>query len=230
MSLEILDSDYTSSHAGRPQGIKDNTQRAKIAIGAMALCLLLSIALIISDWAEYNFINRAVVGDIALGEGEANDRRQLIIGGSLIFAIILTAVAFIMWMRRAYFNLHIYNPEYARFSEGWAAGGWFVPFLNWVRPIQIMNDIWDGLQNKIGNTNTISRGIIPVWWMFWVLMTILSRVSSSIFDRIETIEDLYLASYVGFAYDISVLLASITAILVIRKVSQAESKLDEVWD
>lgn len=230
MSLEILDGDYASTSIDRPQDIRENAQRAKIAMGALAICLLLSVGVIISDIAEYNFVNRAVLGNISEGEAEANDQRQLIIGWSLIFTMLLTAIAFIMWMRRAYFNLHIYSREHARFSEGWAAGGWFVPFLNWVRPIQIINDIWDGLQAKMGNTNAVSRGVIPIWWMFWVLMTILGRLYATLIKKVETVEDLYFACYTGFTYDAFLFFGAIAAIMVVHKISQAEQKLDDFWD
>jgi hypothetical protein len=44
--------------------------------------------------------------------------------------------------RRAYRNLPALGAESPRFSSGWAVGAWFVPFLNLVRPKQIMDDIW----------------------------------------------------------------------------------------
>ena len=43
-----------------------------------------------------------------------------------ILAIIII-IFWIQWMRRAYFNLHQLKTPRLQFSEGWAAGGWFVP-------------------------------------------------------------------------------------------------------
>ncbi len=33
-------------------------------------------------------------------------------------------------------------PTERRYGHGWAIGGWFVPILNFWRPMQVVNDVW----------------------------------------------------------------------------------------
>jgi Domain of unknown function (DUF4328) len=47
-----------------------------------------------------------------------------------------------VWIHRAYSNLYLFGAQGLRYSPGWAVGGWFVPFLNLVRPVQVMQEIW----------------------------------------------------------------------------------------
>jgi len=53
----------------------------------------------------------------------------------------ISVITFIMWFRRAYFNLH-QKVNHLSYSEGWAAGSWFVPIINLYRPYQIMKEIY----------------------------------------------------------------------------------------
>src|SRR5215831_12432517 len=54
---------------------------------------------------------------------------------------VITAVVFITWLYSEYRQLDRSNAP-ARFAPGWAIGGWFVPFLNLVRPLQVVEDVW----------------------------------------------------------------------------------------
>ena len=72
-------------------------------------------------------------------------------------ALIVAAFAFLIaWTSRLYRNLRPLGVRRLRFTEGWAIGGWFVPFVNLVRPKQILNDIWRG--------SDPARGDGDDWW------------------------------------------------------------------
>ena len=66
-----------------------------------------------------------------------NDLRVNIIFITETLVYIVSGIMFIRWFRRAYFNLHIVVNNLS-FSEGWAAGYWFIPFANFNRPYRIM--------------------------------------------------------------------------------------------
>jgi len=75
--------------------------------------------------------------------------------GFTLIASVVAAGVFIAWFSRAYKNLRRLGVQNLRYGEGWAIGAWFVPFLNWVRPKQIANDIWRGSE----------RGV-DTWWQW----------------------------------------------------------------
>jgi hypothetical protein len=79
------------------------------------------------------------------------------------------------------------------FAPGWAVGAWPVPFLNLVRPKQIMDTIWRGSDPDRPPVDGFwSNGPVPVlvhlWWavllLSWladrVLVTLLRNGSSSV--------------------------------------------------
>jgi len=73
---------------------------------------------------------------------ESNDLRQLVIAIISMVVALISAVTFIMWFRRAYFNLHSRVSKLS-FTEGWAAGAWFVPIVNLGRPLNIMQELYN---------------------------------------------------------------------------------------
>jgi hypothetical protein len=79
-----------------------------------------------------------------------------------------------MWARRLYANLRSLGVNELRFSEHWAIGGWFVPFLNLVRPKQIVDDIWRA-SDPVRRPEEAwdERPVSPLlhwWWFFWVVL------------------------------------------------------------
>jgi uncharacterized protein DUF4328 len=93
-----------------------------------------------------------------------------------------TAIAFLVWFYRAYANLPALGMEPLDPGAGWAIGGWFVPFLNLVRPKEIMNDIWRGSdpdrpsrRDGFWRTGPVS-GLVHVWWALFLLSLLMDRL------------------------------------------------------
>lgn len=73
----------------------------------------------------------------------------------------------ILWMRRAYWNLHEINMPHLKWSEGWAAGCWFVPIISFFVPFQIMRDIWSKTQLVArGQSMVRDNSLVGWWWTF----------------------------------------------------------------
>ena len=85
-----------------------------------------------------------------------------------VFFVI--AVVFLVWFRRMHVNLRALGEPRTRHSDGWAVGSWFVPFLNFVRPKQIADDIWrrsDPERSRGAITPGAPHGPVPSlihWW------------------------------------------------------------------
>jgi hypothetical protein len=56
-------------------------------------------------------------------------------------AELVCGICFIFWFRVAYGKLERAGGQ-LRFSRGWTIGAWFVPFMSFVRPKKIANDLW----------------------------------------------------------------------------------------
>jgi hypothetical protein len=97
--------------------------------------------------------------------------------GMFIAATVLVC----MWMYRAHANLTALGTQDLDYTSGWAAGAWFVPFLNLVRPFRIMKEIWKGSDmSYMGSTAwkvAPSPSIIGWWWAVWLISNFASNVS-----------------------------------------------------
>ena len=110
---------------------------ARIALGLVALTSIVS--------AVFNADQRELLsGPVSTGELQAAEDRQAVLTLAFFLAVLIAAIFFIAWLRRAYANLRALGVESLRFGTGWAVGAWFVPILNLFRPVQIVNDVWRG--------------------------------------------------------------------------------------
>ncbi len=96
----------------------------------------------------------------------------------------LTTVLLMVWLRRMYRTLTTLGVDATRFAPGWAVGAWIVPFLNFVRPKQMIDEVWRGCDPDAPHTFAASRAApvprtLHFWWGFWVLASVLAVVAGS---------------------------------------------------
>jgi len=73
------------------------------------------------------------------------------------------------------------------FSPGWAIGAWFVPFLNFVRPREIIEESQTTVSSKL------SKGLLNTWWGFfvasWIINVALGRIELQTASRLDSLSD-----------------------------------------
>jgi hypothetical protein len=95
------------------------------------------------------------------------------------FALVVASyIVLIMWLRRAYYNLHQLPNIHPDYSDGWAAGAWFVPFVNFVRPFTIMREVWQDTQRAALGRVTQPSTILNWWWASFILTMVVGRITS----------------------------------------------------
>jgi hypothetical protein len=112
---------------------------------------------------------------------EASLDRVAIVSAATLMVYLIGTVIFLFWFHRAYANLPSLGATAIRHGTGWAVGGWFVPFLNFVRPKQIADQTWKGsYPDQLDGPPDVDGGSVPafvdLWWFFWVVGTIGSWV------------------------------------------------------
>jgi hypothetical protein len=131
------------------------------SVAAGGCVVIAARALDIDDWST-NAGRRA--GEVAV-----------IAGVVASLCCVATYVALAVWCGRMYRNLFTFSSGDLRFTPGWGVGAWFVPFLNLVRPKQIVDDIWRATDPEVGPSRSwrgapVSKGV-HVWWAL-LLITI----------------------------------------------------------
>lgn len=116
--------------------LRPNKTRAKNTIWLIWAVLISNFFMAISDFNNYFLFKEVLNGNIQIDWIEKSDLFSSVTGAITVIIYIISGITFIMWFRRAYYNLKICI-KITKYSDGWAAGAWFVPFLNLFRPISI---------------------------------------------------------------------------------------------
>lgn len=219
--------------------VKPNEQRAKNAIILIWVVLALHLVNFISAYMQYNLLQTvANGGSVSYEAAAANDIRQQICNSIYRIAFLISGITFIMWFRRAYFNLQQKVGYRLTHSDGWAVACWFIPVICWFRPHKIMREIYvdtkefftkKGLSEKVN----YSTNYLGWWWALFIILQLVGifvvhRTSDGTYllhvDNIITITVVQMISNVLW-----VLLALIT-IKVIKDYSQVEPLLAQISD
>ena len=149
-----------------------------------------------------------------------------------MIAHILSAVMFIQWFRRAYYNLH-QKINHLSYSEGWAAGAWFVPILNLFRPYQIMKELYNEtknilLKNGLNISKSFSTNLLGLWWTLWIIGNFLGQAVFQSARSAETIDELTTMTMLNMASSIFGIPLALIAIKVIKDYSNIETLLNEI--
>jgi len=207
--------------------LRSNSQRAKQVITSFYILIGFSVLEAVFDvWQYYQYSNFDG-SNLELFQTMVMLKTIAVYGSLLLY--IITGILFIFWFRRAYYNLNAAAPEAASFTDGWAAGAWFVPFLNLVRPYQIMREIWTGTQSAVPHrSENRSASLVGIWWALYLISGITAYVL--VFKARQGFSDLGdVQSYVmgETIQELISLSAAVMALQVIKRISSFESVLWE---
>lgn len=201
--------------------LRDNTDRAQWILAVFYLLLAVTVVSIGSNYLELRLVQEPV---FTPEEANANDTRQMIIGILQLVLHISAWVFFILWFRRAYYNLHAVGRR-MEFTEGWAAGAWFVPLLNLVRPYQIMREIWVDTQLASYDRVEKDTSLVGWWWAIFLINNFVSNIAGRLYRDSGTLEQIQTASTWMIVSDIIEIGALLVVIHMIRETRTMERDL-----
>ena len=215
------------------QDLKPNEQRSQNAILLIWIALAMNCISLISSYFQYDLLQTAANGgEISTEYATSNDDREQAIGIIQLIVFVVSAITFIQWFRRAYFNLHL-RVNHLSHSEGWAAGCWFVPIVNLFRPYQIMKELFQETQlflkrNEVHTREHLSMPSLSLWWTFWIINWFVGRFVLKYSMKAETIDELTRSTIAQIISNgIGIILAIIT-INIIAEYSKLELVMHKV--
>nr|WP_315233159.1 DUF4328 domain-containing protein [uncultured Flavobacterium sp.] len=217
------------------ENLKPNGQRAKIAIMLLWTVLTVEIISLLSDYLQYDLLETvANGGQITTEAATDNDLRQKIIGLIYLTVYVISGITFIRWFRRAYYNLHI-KAESLSFTEGWAAGCWFVPIISLYRPNQIMKELYQETQILLSKKDenyaqNLTTHFIGWWWALWIISSFLGQFIFRYSMKAETLEELTTTTIASIVASIIGIPLAIITVKVIKDYSEVEHLLYELKD
>lgn len=83
---------------------------------------------------------------------------------ALWLALLLGVIPVILWVHRAHANLHEGGVSGLGYTAGWAAGSYFVPFVNCLVPFRAMTELYNRSQGEPADFAQSSAGPVTSWW------------------------------------------------------------------
>lgn len=215
------------------QDIRYNGQRAQYAKIMVLVVTGLGLLGAASGYMQYTLLDRMAMGSsYSMAEADRNDQREMVIAVLHAVAWIISAVTFIMWFRRAYYNMHE-RDAMVSYSEGWAAGAWFVPVLNLFRPVQIMSELHREAKRILTEKEhplaaKFSTVLIPVWWSLHILHSVVSQVGTRVINAASSVSDYQTGTLIDIASNIILLPLGIVLVKLINDYNKAEEAMEEL--
>ncbi len=187
----------------------------RVTVGLSVLAILCHLLLIL---ALAN--RRSVVADLlsrpdAVSVERADRSDQLVLIGVVLalVAAVTAWVAFVAWMYSCARVVDSHVPDALRHRPGWAIGSWFVPFLNLVRPPQIVADLWRTESRLRGGRERIT--LIGWWWALFITGFVLDRLDRS--GQLSTLSAYRAADMREIFYAVVESLGLLLAVLVVLR-------------
>jgi hypothetical protein len=199
----------------------------------LAAAALVDAAGVLTGFFQYSLLGRIAEGlPVTDAELESNDITYGLVGLLQLLLVLATAVPFLMWFHRAHKNLPALGAADLKYSPRWAVGGWFVPFLNLVRPHQVAQEIWQWSDPARSNPQEFQQTpagksrLITAWWSVFLLSNFVSNMGGRLMLR-EEADVLQTATVILVFADALSLVAAILAILVIRRIEEGQSRVSQ---
>lgn len=209
--------------------LRPNDQRARYAIAMIWVILFLNTVILIMSFIGF-MINEGYIPSEDMPEFLI----WLYVAGIgyayilVFFATIASIITFIMWFRRAYYNLH-QRVTTLSYGDGWAAGAWFIPFVNLYLPFKIMKELYQKTEKYLSFNSeepykgNLKTNYVNLWWTLWIINSLSIRITWKIEDVDQSgTNPLVLA--IGTIIQIAL---CVVTIIVIQDYSDAEKVLIE---
>lgn len=223
------DSSVVTDVAKQQLLIRPNAVRAKNAQFMLIVIMVLDIVSGFSSYLQLDLLYDLKAGIFASDEVlSANDLREQIIAVIYLIAMVICAVFFIQWFRRAYYNLQVRTGT-CEHSDGWAAGSWFVPIISLFRPYHIMKELDEKMSRLIGTATgkvvALETTLIGFWWALWILSNYVGNYLIKMAFKDETLDNYISATQLEMLNSALGIPLAFLAVYVVKSVAAKEARL-----
>lgn len=246
LARAAADADTLGDGSSMTEGISVTTQSvpsfapadgaARWTKGLLVATLVLSAVGIVSGLLQIELLSRAATGGISDAEAAANDSRQQLVGVLQVLVYVGTALAFLVWLHRVHRNLAPLGGRELKYTPGWAVGGFFVPFLNLVRPVQVMREVWHGSDPAGAERDTSSDGpsirnqlgtpkLVGWWWALFLISAFMGNITMRMgFADNPTLDQLQALSALLVLSDLIEIPSAVIALLLVGQITRWQTE------
>jgi hypothetical protein len=207
----------SATQAGGPTWRPMRTM-ARAAAALLVLMAFVQGAVVLALQSRRDVLDRLEAGTATLDDATDNDALVGLVALVAIGLLVATAAVWLVWFHAAYRNAA--TLRHVR-HHGWVVWGWLVPFVNLVRPKQMVNDTWMAGDETYDAYTTPARMpfLVQAWWATWIgalLLNGVARQMTRMAPPEEKLQALYDAARVGMVGSailaVSALLAAFVAL------------------
>ncbi len=155
--------------------VVSSEKRAKAAVMMIYSVTIIYAVNVLADIANKIFFDGAIGAEEGAQGGIIITLLFASIAVILLALALISVVTFIMWLWRAYSNLHALGCH-DLYNRAWTVAAWFIPFLNLYLPYKIMQTMFKGINIQLMGKNTLLQSStqadgskIGVWWTLWII-------------------------------------------------------------
>jgi Domain of unknown function (DUF4328) len=188
------------------------------------LSVVVACVALVDDVVEFVQVQ---FGQLSPDQVANNDPVQVVVGLLQSGLGIVTGIAFLKWIYRAYKNIKGFGAEGLRFSPGWAVGYYFIPILSLVRPVQVMGEIWRASDDPGNWRQKPGSWLIAGWWTLFLLYTGVTQISLEIAFQASTNDQWTLAAVLAILGDLFSIPLSIITLRLVTEIYRRQEALVE---
>jgi len=201
----------------------------------LAASFVMSVVGAFSSLFQLELISHAAQG-ISEADAAANDSRQQWIAILQTVLLVGTAIVFLVWVHRSYRNLTALGARELKFTPGRAVAGFLIPFVNVVRPPQVMREIWhasdpSGLERDLSADGPALRHelamppLVIAWWTLFVLDGLVGNIAFRMgLAPNPTAEDVRLLSVMLVLSDVTGIASALAAFRLVAHVASWQNE------
>ncbi len=212
--------------------IRPNQDRGKRAVVWITIITCVSAVVALSSVYTYFMYGKIIDGSASYDEIITFGVAILAITAANFILYVLGIIFFIMWFRRAYYNLHQLTGGLT-YSEGWAAGAWFVPLFHLFGPFQIAKELFAESNSLLGDAikpeqQKNNRTDLGFWWGFWVVGNLIGNVANVIGRNDSDLHAQMNAAIVTAASATLLVIAGLFCVRIIKSYMIVERQLENL--
>lgn len=203
--------------------LRENSGRARWTVRLLQANAVAAALAVLVGLDQVYLLQRIRSGtDFAEARVALSDDLYVGLGSLQILVLLVTAVVFLGWFRRAYENTTRLTPEEPPWTPKWSVIYWLIPIINLFRPYTVTRYIWTESHRAArpaGEPRPYEA--VTLWWGAWILTGFVSRVGSRL-QRGDDIGDLLSGAIAFTMADLLFLAAALLAAWLVGEIQRAQ--------
>lgn len=198
----------------------------------LVIAILFGIGSLMSDVRLYDLGSKIITGkrltQTEQWQAETLDRDMAYLAQTQKGLYFITGVLFLFWIYCVHGNLPALGARHLRFTSGWAVGWFLIPFMNLIRPYQVVQEIWKASNPFYTDDHswktTRSSPLIRWWWILFLMSIIPGNFATKVMSFEETQEVILGMLWVKIGSDGLYFLSAILAFRVVGSINARQKE------